>query len=327
MTTIITGLTRFVGSKRFVSGFFAIALVTMIFVAYYSVAPANFPDEKTVVTLEEGSTLSEAANTFAEEGIIKSPFFYKVFVVLLGGQRKVIAGDYLFEKPETALRVAFRTVNGMQGIRQIKITLPEGIASYDIARLLDKAMPNFDAKSFLALAKPHEGYLFPDTYYFYETMTPQQIVDMMLANFEKKIKNVSLSISQSGRSIDEVLTMASLVEKEASIPEDRRIISGILWKRMDNKHLLQVDAPFFYTLGKDSSKLTLTDLASDSPYNLYKHMGLPPTPINNPGIEAIEDTLNSKETKFWFYLSDSKGVTHYAETYEGHLANKEKYID
>ena len=119
--------------------------------------------------------------------------------------------------------------------------------------------------------------------------------------------------------------MASIVEKEATSTNDRRIIAGILWKRISEDYPLQVDPPFFYTLGKDSSELTLSDLASDSPYNLYTHKGLPPTPIDNPGLDAISATVSPIATNYMFYLSGQEGNMHYAKTLAEHLINKEKY--
>ena len=128
-------------------------------------------------------------------------------------------------------------------------------------------------------------------------------------------------------SYDQIVTMASIVEKEATSLADRQIIAGILWRRLADKYPLQVDPPFYYFLNKDSSQLTLADLAIDSPYNLYKHKGLTPTPIDNPGFDALYATVNPTVTKYWYYLSDSKGVMHYAITYDEHLANKAKYIN
>ena len=121
--------------------------------------------------------------------------------------------------------------------------------------------------------------------------------------------------------------MASIVEREATSSIDRRMIAGILWKRIATNMPLQVDPPFYYILGKDSASLTLSDLAVDSPYNLYKHTGLPPTPIDNPGLDSIVDTINPTASNYLFYLSDKNGRMHYAATLDGHTANANKYIE
>ena len=322
---IVKLLDRFVRSRIVISLFFAVVAVVIATLTYISIPPAGFP-AKTVISIKEGSTLTQVAEMFQEKSIVKSAFIYKLYVVFLGGNKKVVAGDYLFNAAQSALRIAYRTVKGDQEIPTVKVTIPEGIASYDIARLLAQKMPDFDSKAFLAVAKPDEGKLFPDTYFFYETMSPVQIVDTMKANFDKQTRSLAMPISLFGKPFPDVLKMASIVEKEATSTKDRKIIAGILWKRIDQNYPLQVDPPFFYTLGKDSSSLTMADLTSDSPYNLYKNKGLPPTPIGNPGLDAIRDTINPTTTDYFFYLSDSHGNMHYAATAEGHIANREKYI-
>ena len=120
--------------------------------------------------------------------------------------------------------------------------------------------------------------------------------------------------------------MASIIEGEAVTPEDRRIVSGILWTRMKNGMRLGVDAPFAYIMGKGSLELTQTDLATTSPYNTYRVAGLPPTPINNPGIDAIAAALAPSSTPYLYYLSDKEGSMHYARTFAEHKLNKEKYL-
>jgi UPF0755 protein len=120
--------------------------------------------------------------------------------------------------------------------------------------------------------------------------------------------------------------MASILEEEANNTEDRRIISGILWKRIEKGMALQVDAPFYYLFGKGSSQLTLSDLATTSPYNTYVNKGLPSAPISNPGLDAIKAAINPKSTPYYFYLADRKGITHYATDHDGHVANRNNYL-
>lgn len=300
-------------------------LVGLIVVSILCSAPADFPSDMTT-HVPQNMTLSAAADKLKAQGVIRSPFAFKVAVALFHEGRSIQAGDYLFNEPESTLKVAYRMAYGIQGLEEIKVTIPEGLASSDIARLLAKNIPGFDSKGFLALARPQEGYLFPDTYFFYENVTPQTVVDTMRANFDRQIASYSVPINFSGHSEKEIITMASLVEKEASSTVDRRIIAGILWKRLADNMPLQVDAPFFYLLGKSSSELTATDLATTSAYNLYKHTGLTPTPINNPGTDAIEAALNPTKTNYYYYLSDAHGVTHYAATFDQHVANERKYL-
>lgn len=306
-----------------IAALFLIGCVLVVAIA--SSAPSKFPvDQK--VTIAKNTTVSEAAAVLKNKGIIRSVFLFKVYVVLLHDGKGIQAGNYLFDAPQSSLKVAYRTAYGIHGLPTVKVTLPEGIASYDIARLLAKNIPGFDTKTFMSLAKPLEGKLFPDTYYFYADTTPEQAVEAMNSNFRAKTNGLTLPIFFSGKSFDDILSMASIVERESASTTDRRIIAGILWKRLNAGMPLQVDPPFFYIMGKSSSELTLSDLATSSPYNLYKYAGLPPTPISNPGLEAIMDTLHPVNTKYWYYLSDSNSVTHFSVTYDDHQTKEDKYI-
>ncbi|MEI7513041.1 MAG: endolytic transglycosylase MltG, partial [bacterium] len=125
---------------------------------------------------------------------------------------------------------------------------------------------------------------------------------------------------------NEIITMASIIEGEAMKDEDRKIIADILWRRIDIGMMLQVDTTFMYINGKASSEITKADLKINSPYNTYTHKGLPPTPISNPGIEAINSAMFPTANKYLYYLSDKDGVMHYAVTFAEHKKNKEKYL-
>jgi UPF0755 protein len=303
-----------------------VIVLAMLLLVYMSLAPSSFPIRQ-IVTIKQGTYLSQAADMLAADNIVKSPFLFKIFVMLLSGHRQMQAGQYLFDQPQSALRVAYRAVYGIQGLPKIKVTIFEGMTTKDIGASLKKSIPGFDAKTFLTLAGPLEGQLFPDTYYFYENVAPQDVIDLLHSTFIDKTKPLILQIQAFGKSPEEIITMASLVEKEATSSADRRIIAGVLWRRIAENMPLQVDPPFYYLFGKDSAQLTVTDLAVDSPYNLYKHTGLPPTPIDNPGLDAIEDTINPTKSDYLFFLSGRDGQMHYASTLAGHIANRTKYLE
>jgi UPF0755 protein len=206
------------------------------------------------------------------------------------------------------------------------VTLNEGQTIKEMAIVLGKTFENFDAQSFIELARGKEGYLFPDTYFFYENVRPEEVISLLEETFRNKLTGISAAIKTSGKTEAEIIKMASIVEREARGKEDRRIIAGILWKRLSIKMPLQVDAPFYYLFGKTSAELTLDDLALDSPYNLYKNAGLPPSPIANPGLEALQATVNPIVTDNLYFLSDNQGKMHYAVTHDEHVANKRKYL-
>lgn len=302
---------------------FSIGVLLIVFI---SLPPSDYPDG-TIIAISKDMSITQAATEFKAKHAIHSSFIFKIYAKVLSKGFGVKMGDYLLNEPESVLRLAYRTTHGIQGLPRIKITVPEGLASSDIARLFAKNIPDFDIAKFNALAKPFEGYLFPDTYFFYRTTTAQEVFDTMRSNFDSHVEGLKIPPNLKGVTFKDAVIMASIVEEEARSPEDRRVIAGILWKRLSKNMPLQVDPPFFYILGKTSAELTKKDLATTSPYNLYKHTGLPPTPIDNPGLDAIKATLEATSTEYYFYLSDVNGIMHYAKTYEGHLVNKGKYID
>jgi UPF0755 protein len=307
-------------------GLIFLSIIICLCVILNSVAPLDYP-QGSIISIKKDMTVSQAADLLMEKRAISSAFMYKVYVKFLSGKNGVIVGDYLLYEPESALRLAYRTTRGINGLVRIKVTIPEGLASSDIARLLAKSIPNFDSKTFAKLAKPLEGYLFPDTYFFYQTTTPQEVIDAMRANFDTQTKGLRIPPTLKNVTFKDAIIMASIVEEEARGSEDQRIIAGILWKRLALNMPLQVDPPFFYILGKTSAELTRADLATTSPYNLYVHRGLPPTPIDNPGLGAIKATLEATSTEYYFFLAGDDGTIHYAKTYDMHLTNKAKYID
>jgi UPF0755 protein len=156
--------------------------------------------------------------------------------------------------------------------------------------------------------------------------TPDTVLNTLKKTFDQKIESLSDDILVSKHSLKEIIIMASLIEKEANGEEDRNIVSGILWKRIDKGIPLQVDAPFLYILGKESSELTRSDLAINSPFNTYKYKGLPPSPIGNPGLASIKAAISPKESPYLYYLHDKEGIIHYAKTFTEHQNNIKKYL-
>ncbi len=305
----------------------AIILVASLYQLFLG-APARFPSDS-VLSIASGETLSGVTQLLEGRNAIRSPFMFKTFMVLFGGSRGLKAGDYYLENRQSVITIAWRITHSDYGLKNIKVTIPEGWSSIEIADFISKdaRFAHFDPVQFKKIAAQYEGYLFPDTYLFLPTVSAQAVLDVMLGNYESRIQNLSADIKSFGRPIKDVIIMASIIEEEARTEETRRTIAGILWKRLDQGMPLQVDAAFAFVNGKKASAdLTLADLQIDSPYNTYVHKGLPPGPISNPGLDAISATVRPIATKYYFYLSDKEGNMHYAVTNAEHEANKAKYL-
>jgi len=183
-----------------------------------------------------------------------------------------------------------------------------------------------------------EGYLFPDTYFFnnntFSTTVEnasskklEMIVRKMLDNFGKKLTpDLRKEIKGQKKTIFEIITMASLLEKEVRTIEDKKLVSGILWKRLKNKMPLQVDATIIYITGRKTTDILISELQIDSPYNTYKYQGLPLGPISNPGLDSISAAVYSEISDYWFYLSTPEGKTIFSKTLAEHNIAKAKYL-
>ncbi|HEY4521955.1 MAG TPA: endolytic transglycosylase MltG [Candidatus Paceibacterota bacterium] len=208
---------------------------------------------------------------------------------------------------------------------EIVITIPEGYTVAQMGELFEKSRL-FSKEEFEKVAKNDEGFLFPDTYKFFKNTTPKKVVEKMKNNFNTKVAEFLPEIERQKKSLRDIIIMASIIEREVHNMDDRGLVSGILWKRIQKGIGLQVDASLTYILGKTSAELTADDLKIDSPYNTYKYRGLPKGPISNPGKEAIFAAVFPVSSSYLFYLSDKDGITHYAVDFEGHKLNKLRYL-
>ncbi len=315
---------------RIVTGILILVIV-LLFIGFYFYlflfrAPGNFP-QGSIVTVPHGANLKSIADLFEKEHVVRSGTWLTNFVIATGEEERVTEGDYYFPNRENVLSVARRLTTGDLKLVPTKVTIPEGSNIYDIADIIKSKFTTFNSRYFLTLAKDKEGYLFPDTYFLMPSSQPEDVIRILSDNFKAKVKPVQEEIENSGHTVDEIITMASILEGEARQMETRQIVAGILWKRLEENMLLQVDASFRYINGKTSDELTVNDLKIDSPYNTYKYRGLPPTPISNPGIESISAALHPKESSYYFFLTDRNGTMHYAKTLKEHEANQKKYLN
>src|SRR3989344_1590366 len=290
-----------------------------------SLPPADFPVGVSI-TVPSGASLYKIAELLKEKGVIRSEAAFTLTVRYRGAESRLLAGDYLFSSALSLSQVVGRLVGGVHGIERMRITIPEGTSVAGMGRIFKKTFLQFDDAQFVTLAGESEGYLFPDTYFFFSTATSGPIIDTLKKNFLEKTDLLYQEATANKKSWSDLVIMASIIEEETVTPKDRRIVSGILWKRLAKKMPLQVDAHFAYDIGKNSETLTLDDLKIDSPYNTYRNYGLPPTPISNPGLDAIDAALHPETSPYFFYLSGKDGVIYYAKTFEEHKLNKERYL-
>ena len=283
--------------------------------------PAAYPSGS-LITIPSGTTIAGAGGLLKEAGALRSPLMFELAV--RAGKGSIAAGTYALPERESALSLAYRLSHGKTGLAQARVTIPEGTTVAQAADILKVALRDFDTKGFIALAKQDEGYLFPDTYFFLPGTPPETAVQTMRDNFDRHIAPLETQIRAFGRSEADAVIMASLLEKEARQSETRRIVAGILWKRLAIGMPLQTDAVFGYITGTPTHSPSAAELAVDSPYNTYTYKGLPPGPIGNPGAEAIQDAVTPIKTPYLYYVTDKEGNIYYAKTYAEHLANIQK---
>jgi UPF0755 protein len=288
-------------------------------------APDDFPVNR-LVSVPAGTSLNDISASLVSQGVVRSPLTFRFLVTLYGRERGARAGDYLFKEPRNVWEVAKAVSIGAYGLEPMKIRIPEGFTTKEMSIVYESKLQRFDSDSFLRKSQPQEGYLFPDTYFFLPNANEDTVMAAMRQNFDTHIEPYAQQIASSTHSLAEIITMASIIEREARNPSDRRMISGVLWNRLKKKMPLQVDVTFLYTIGKGTFQLTLDDLKTDSPYNTYIHKGLPPGPIGSPSLDSIEAAISPTKNDYLYYLADSSGVTHFSKTYEEHRQKKLLYL-
>ncbi len=307
------------------AGFTIIVAVISYLLSVLFLPPTSFP-VKSYVDIPEGSTLYQVADILHEQGIISSPFVFREYFRFFKSDKFVSAGKYYFDTRLCLVSVADRLSAADFHIPRFKILIPEGSDVKEISKYIKDQIPPFDADRFVSLASNEEGYLFPDTYFFSIATKPEEVITKMKDDFQTKINPLNEKILASKKSLHDILTMASIIERETVTPESRRIVSGILWKRIKIGMPLQVDATFSYVNGKSTYDLTAQDLHIDSKYNTYEYKGLPPGPICNPGLDSIIASIEPTATDYLYYLSGKDGTMHYAKTFSEHISNKIKYL-
>lgn len=293
------------------------------------------------IIVEKGENAREIAFKLKEKGIIRDPYFFLVLAFLENKWNKLRAGEYLLDSSMSNREI----IDILQEGRTVKetLTIIEGWDAKDVAEYLESKglfsrqevmnkIKEFSPSQFEFLAdKPKnlglEGYIFPDTYFLEKNENLEKIITYALENFDRKLtEDLKTEIKKQNKSVFEIVTMASMIEKEVITFKDKQIVSGILWKRIKTGIPLQVDATVLYAMEINNGKVFTKDTKIDSPYNTYKYAGLPLGPICNPGLESIKAALYPEATDYWYYLSKPDGETVFSKTLEEHNIAKAKYL-
>lgn len=302
-----------------------------------------------LIEITPGQSVRSIAATLRTAWLIRSADAFVLYAFLRGVSGTLQAGTYSLSPALSLSAIVNGIASGKAVSNETIIVIPEGWNSQEIGLYLEQkglfpatdwnaAVATADIRSLLPDAsfsvvsdKPAtanlEGYLFPDTYRVYKRSTPAAIIGRMLANAQAKIGGeLEAAMRSQGRTVFDVLTLSSIIEKEVKLEPDRRLAADVFFKRLRDGMPLQADATLTYILHKSSQELTADDLRFDSPYNTYRYRGLPPGPIGNPGLASIHATVFPELNPYYYFLTTPDGATVFSATLEEHNASRAKYL-
>ncbi|MBL7141548.1 endolytic transglycosylase MltG [Patescibacteria group bacterium] len=348
-------------SKKGIMLGYVVFIILAIFLYFFlqttspEVALTNQELELKTFVIEKGEGLKEIGQKLKDQGFIKNSKLFEFYAFLSQARNKFWPGEYHLNTGIN-LKELVKTLISEPLAREKTVTLIEGWTNKETGVFLEKEelaiqddfftaldeisraeeilnkyefLPEAVEKSFIEDSQAKlQGYLFPDTYRFYEQTTAQAIIKKMLENFDQKLDSqLRTKIKESGRTIFEMITLASLIEKEAALDQDRRLIADIFWKRLNADWALESCATINYILGTAKPRLSFEDTRIPSPYNTYLNSGLPPGPINNPGLSAIRAAIEPLENDYCCFLSTDEGKVIFSQTIEEHNRNKAIYFE
>jgi UPF0755 protein len=298
--------------------------------------PSSKDWRNTKVVIPKGSSSTEAARLLAAGKVLQHPLVFRLLVLGTMTGKKLKFGEYSFPAPSSAVDVWRKLVGGE--ITRYSVTIPEGANLYDIAESLAN-LGLADPEKFLdAAASPDlvrrldipgatvEGFLFPDTYLLEKSMSPEDILEVMVRQFRRRfLPEWETRAREAGFSILQLVTIASIIEKEAGIDEEKPIVSAVIRRRLSLGMPLQMDPTVIYGLKRFGVELTRKDLQTPSPYNSYLNRGLPPGPIANPGGPAIKAALWPADADYLFFVSRNDGSHRFSRTLQEHIEGVASY--
>jgi len=328
--------------------FLVLLVFFLIFGIFYYSYQINYSlskeTEKIEFTISAGDSPKNIAESLEEQKIIRSAFWLRYYLKRENLSGQIIAGTFLLSADMSIKEISEKITSTEVLSTEEEITIIEGWTNKQIAEYLEKntlcsgknflsLVEDYSNKEFSFLSsKPREanleGYLFPDTYRIYAQADCEDIVFKMLNNFEQKLNgDLRTEIKSQGKTVFEILIMASLIEKEVRSVEDMKIVSGIFWDRIKYGQALESCASLAYILGENKEVYSQADTQINSPYNTYRHRDLPPGPICSPGLNAIQAAIYPQFTDYNYFLTDPEtGQTIWSKTFEEHKQNKSKYL-
>ncbi|MFW5826329.1 MAG: endolytic transglycosylase MltG [bacterium] len=298
-----------------------------------------------VFEIQPNQTLRAVSRRLVAEGLARNALAVETYGRAQNLDASLQAGRYLVSPAMSPVTILQKITSGDAVFDEITITIPEGWSLNDIelhfedlgifskerfqqAAVMQPAYADLEILSHLEDDTILDGYLFPDTYRIFEDSTPESIVRRMVENFQRRMTGEILAaIEGQGRTLHDVLTLASIVQKEANDTSQMPDVAGVFWNRLEGWIPLESDATVNYVLGTNKRQPTFADTEVDHPYNTYENYGLPPGPIGNPGIDAILAAIDPAEHDFYFFLHPIDGRIVLSRTFEEHLANKARYLD
>jgi len=291
--------------------------------------------------IREGQGVKEIGQGLSDKSMIRGSWYFEVYVWYKRREADFQAGNFKVSSSMNIPAIVAILI-GEPEPREVEITIIEGwdrreidayLANLELIRAGDfvAGTQNFEA----SILGGHyeagqnaslEGFLFPDTYRIYKDTDLDEILEKMFANFQKKVNPLLPEIENQGKNLYEILSMASIVEKESASREEMPIIAGVFYNRLQDEYFLESDATVNYVTGKGARRPSLEDLEADSPYNTYLNRGLPPGPICNPGLAAIRAAINPEDTDYYYFLHPEEGGTIFSKTLKEHNENKARYL-
>lgn len=288
--------------------------------------PAQFPEDEPI-EIVRGTSVIEIAKQLKDSGIVRSEFLLYVVLVAYYEPTDIKASTYIFSSPLSVYEVAQALTEGNYSYDLVSFTHREGMSVKAMAPEIAAAFPHISASEFIAYATEYEGELFPETYFVPKDISLEDLVALMRELFRNTILSFDDIATEHSLSETEIVILASILEREANSKESMQEVANILLRRLSINMPLQADATMEYVLDKPLSELLAEDLREDSPYNTYTRFGLPPTPIGNPGADALQAVMEATtNTSYLFYITGDDGNFYYARDFDEHRTNIARYL-